>query len=119
QRRSSYFNIPRGNSVHRRLVATRRAGSASERPFKFPDRVWRWLRVHRKITARLIYYRQRGTCASTLCLRKSSSGAEEATSKDRNQGESTMITRQLVVAACAVMVLNVGSAYAGPCTTGG
>lgn len=30
-----------------------------------------------------------------------------------------MITRQLVVAACAVMVLNVGSAYAGPCTTGG
>ena len=30
-----------------------------------------------------------------------------------------MIARQLVVAACAVMVLNVGSAYAGPCTTGG
>ena len=30
-----------------------------------------------------------------------------------------MIIRQLVVAACAVMVLNVGSAYAGPCTTGG
>jgi len=30
-----------------------------------------------------------------------------------------MITRQLVVAACAVMILNVGSAYAGPCTTGG
>ena len=30
-----------------------------------------------------------------------------------------MITRQLVIAACAVMALSVGNAYAGPCTTGG
>jgi hypothetical protein len=33
--------------------------------------------------------------------------------------ESTMITRQLALAACAVMVLSAGSAYAGPCNTGG
>ena len=30
-----------------------------------------------------------------------------------------MITRQIVIAACAVMALSVGSAYAGPCNTGG
>jgi hypothetical protein len=30
-----------------------------------------------------------------------------------------MITRQLALAACAVMVLSAGSAYAGPCNTGG
>ena len=30
-----------------------------------------------------------------------------------------MITRQLTLAACAAMVLSVGSAYAGPCNTGG
>jgi hypothetical protein len=30
-----------------------------------------------------------------------------------------MISRQLILAACAVMVLSVGSAYAGPCNTGG
>lgn len=30
-----------------------------------------------------------------------------------------MITRQLALAACAVMVLSVSSAYAGPCNTGG
>ena len=30
-----------------------------------------------------------------------------------------MITRQLVIAACAVMALGVGNAYAGPCNTGG
>jgi hypothetical protein len=29
----------------------------------------------------------------------------------------TMITRQLALAACAIMVLSVGSAYAGPCNT--
>ena len=28
-----------------------------------------------------------------------------------------MITRQLALAACAVMILNAGSAYAGPCNT--
>jgi hypothetical protein len=33
--------------------------------------------------------------------------------------ESTMNTRQIALAACAVMVLSVGSAYAGPCNTGG
>ena len=30
-----------------------------------------------------------------------------------------MITRQLALAACATAVLSVGSAYAGPCSTGG
>ena len=30
-----------------------------------------------------------------------------------------MITRQVALAACAVMVLSAGSAYAGPCNTGG
>jgi hypothetical protein len=30
-----------------------------------------------------------------------------------------MITRQLALACCAVMVLSAGSAYAGPCNTGG
>jgi hypothetical protein len=30
-----------------------------------------------------------------------------------------MITRQLALAACAVTVLSVGSAYAGPCNTDG
>jgi hypothetical protein len=30
-----------------------------------------------------------------------------------------MITKQLALAACAMMVLSVGSAYAGPCNTGG
>jgi len=30
-----------------------------------------------------------------------------------------MITRKLALAACAAMVLTVGSAYAGPCNTGG
>jgi hypothetical protein len=29
-----------------------------------------------------------------------------------------MITKQLALAACAMMVLSVGSAYAGPCNTG-
>jgi len=29
----------------------------------------------------------------------------------------TMITRQLALAACAIMVLSVGSAFAGPCNT--
>jgi hypothetical protein len=29
-----------------------------------------------------------------------------------------MITRQLILASCAVMVLSVGNAYAGPCNTG-
>jgi hypothetical protein len=33
--------------------------------------------------------------------------------------ESTMITRQLALAACAAMVLSAGSVYAGPCNTGG
>jgi hypothetical protein len=28
-----------------------------------------------------------------------------------------MITRQLALAACAIMVLSAGSAYAGPCNT--
>jgi hypothetical protein len=31
--------------------------------------------------------------------------------------ESTMITRQLALAACAIMVLSAGSVYAGPCNT--
>ena len=30
-----------------------------------------------------------------------------------------MITRQLILTACAVMVLSVRNAYAGPCNTGG
>jgi hypothetical protein len=30
-----------------------------------------------------------------------------------------MITRQLALAACAVMVLSAGGAHAGPCNTGG
>ena len=30
-----------------------------------------------------------------------------------------MITRQLILAGCAAMVLGAGSAYAGPCNTGG
>ena len=30
-----------------------------------------------------------------------------------------MIIRQFALAACAVMALSVGSAYAGPCNTGG
>jgi hypothetical protein len=30
-----------------------------------------------------------------------------------------MITRQLALAACAVAVLSIGGAYAGPCNTGG
>ena len=30
-----------------------------------------------------------------------------------------MITRQLALATCAVMVLSAGSAYAGPCNTAG
>ena len=30
-----------------------------------------------------------------------------------------MTIRQLILAGCAVVVLNVGSAYAGPCNTGG
>jgi len=30
-----------------------------------------------------------------------------------------MITKQLVIAACAVMALSAGNAYAGPCNTGG
>jgi hypothetical protein len=30
-----------------------------------------------------------------------------------------MITRQLALAACAVIALSAGSAYAGPCNTGG
>ena len=30
-----------------------------------------------------------------------------------------MITRQLALAACAVVALSAGSAYAGPCNTGG
>jgi hypothetical protein len=30
-----------------------------------------------------------------------------------------MITRQLALAVCAVMILSVGSAYAGPCKSGG
>jgi hypothetical protein len=30
-----------------------------------------------------------------------------------------MIARQLALAACAVMVLSAGGAYAGPCNTGG
>jgi hypothetical protein len=30
-----------------------------------------------------------------------------------------MITRRLALAACTMMVLSVGSAYAGPCNTGG
>ena len=30
-----------------------------------------------------------------------------------------MITRQLILAGCAVMVLSVGTAHAGPCNTGG
>ena len=30
-----------------------------------------------------------------------------------------MIKRQHILAGCAVMVLSIGNAYAGPCTTGG
>ena len=30
-----------------------------------------------------------------------------------------MITKQLALVACAVMVLSIGAAYAGPCNTGG
>jgi hypothetical protein len=30
-----------------------------------------------------------------------------------------MITRELILAGCAVIVLSVGSAYAGPCNTSG
>jgi hypothetical protein len=30
-----------------------------------------------------------------------------------------MITRQLILAGCTVMVLSVGTAYAGPCNTAG
>ena len=30
-----------------------------------------------------------------------------------------MITRQMILAGCAVMVLSVGTAHAGPCNTGG
>jgi hypothetical protein len=30
-----------------------------------------------------------------------------------------MITRQLILSRCAVMVLSVGTAHAGPCSTGG
>lgn len=30
-----------------------------------------------------------------------------------------MTTRQLILAGCAVMVLSIGNAYAGPCNTGG
>ena len=30
-----------------------------------------------------------------------------------------MITKQLALVACAVMVLSIGGAYAGPCNTGG
>jgi hypothetical protein len=33
--------------------------------------------------------------------------------------ERMMITKQLALAACAVMVLSIGGAYAGPCNTGG
>jgi hypothetical protein len=33
--------------------------------------------------------------------------------------ERMMITKQLALAACAVMVLSTGGAYAGPCNTGG
>jgi hypothetical protein len=29
------------------------------------------------------------------------------------------MTKQVLIAACAVMALSVGSAYAGPCVTGG
>jgi hypothetical protein len=31
--------------------------------------------------------------------------------------ESTMTTKQLALAACTVMILSAGSAYAGPCNT--
>jgi hypothetical protein len=33
--------------------------------------------------------------------------------------EKHMTTKQVVIAVCAVMALSVGSAYAGPCATGG
>jgi hypothetical protein len=33
--------------------------------------------------------------------------------------EITMLTRQLTLATCAVMVLSINSALAGPCNTGG
>jgi hypothetical protein len=33
--------------------------------------------------------------------------------------ESAMISRQIALAACAVIVLTAGGAYAGPCNTGG
>jgi hypothetical protein len=39
-------------------------------------------------------------------------------SKDGTK-ESTMITRQIALATCAVIVLSVSCAYAGPCNTGG
>jgi hypothetical protein len=57
--------------------------------------------------------------AAPFVSRKSSGGAEDATSKDGNQRRSTMIKRQHILAGCAVMVLSIGNAYAGPCTTGG
>jgi hypothetical protein len=33
--------------------------------------------------------------------------------------ESTMITRQIILAGCAAMILSIGTAQAGPCNTGG
>jgi hypothetical protein len=47
------------------------------------------------------------------------SRSEDAAYRRIETKESTMITRQLALAACAVMVLSAGGAYAGPCNTGG
>jgi hypothetical protein len=43
------------------------------------------------------------------------SSAEDAALGRMETKESTMITRQLALAACAVIILGAGSAYAGPC----
>ena len=61
-----------------------------------------------------------GTCASHLCFRKSSKWRRRRySSKDGNQGRGIMITKRVILAGFAAIVLGVGAAHAGPCNTGG
>ena len=60
-----------------------------------------------------------GTCAVRLRFLTSSSSAEDADFRRMETKEKHMLTRQLIGATCAALVLGVATANAGPCNTAG